>query len=196
MLVLVCVCVMGTGTGEGEVEGREGTLRRVKGYSFQVRPCKRQEQGSIELAGAGAGAISAGAGARCKSQVRERGQAQVPVLGKYPLVGDRLWVGARVSRYQSTPSRRTACLGVWGRGESEGGVRVKREKEKNGRGWSSESRGVKPMSGRGQRWTSRHPTQQDKERLRYPARRCRSGVAKKMMSTLHQVVVVSEVGRP
>lgn len=108
------------------------------------------------------------------------------------------WVPAYRGTKVRTPSRRTACLGVWGRGEGEGGVRVKREKEKNGRGWSSESRGVKPMSGRGQRWTSRHPTQQDKERLRYPARTCSSGVAKKMMSTLHQVVVVvgSEVGRP
>lgn len=48
---------------------------------------------------------------------------------KYPPVVDRLWMGARVSKYQSTPSRRTACLGVWGRGR---GVRVKREKKRMG----------------------------------------------------------------
>lgn len=85
-MVMGTVCVMSMGTDEGEVEGREGTLRRVKGYSFQVRPsCKRQEQGSIEWAGAGAGGISAGAGAGA-SHKGESGQAQVPVLVEYPPV--------------------------------------------------------------------------------------------------------------
>lgn len=82
----------------------------------------------------------------------ERGRAQVPVLGKYPLVGDRLWVGARVSKYPSTPSkdvRRVSAYGGGGRGEGGGGPHEE-GKEKNGRGWSSESGGVKPMSRRGQ----------------------------------------------
>lgn len=84
-------------------------LRRVKGYSFQVRPsCKRQEQGSIEWAGAGARAEGAGAGA---SHKRERATSGTGT-GRVSTPGDRLWVGARVSRYQGTPSRRTACLGV------------------------------------------------------------------------------------
>lgn len=58
------------------------------------------------------------------------------------------WVPA----YRSTEvlsERRTACLGVWGRGEGRG-VRVKREKKRTGEAGASESGGVKPMNRRGQ----------------------------------------------
>lgn len=41
---------------------------------------------------------------------------------------------------------RTACLGVWGRGR---GGRREESTEKEDRGWSLESRGVKPMGRRG-----------------------------------------------
>lgn len=74
-----------------------------------------------------------GASHRC-----ERARAQVPVLGKYPLVGDRLWVDARVSKYQSTPSkdvRRVSAYGVGGkvgRWRGEGGPR----EEGKGKDWA------------------------------------------------------------